>query len=75
MIAIVSRHPVGDKSHHYQTGENDGCTPLEKALYPHVPNETAMGLTSHNSGGQLFDIGASDQQPQHDCHFGEECRL
>jgi len=34
-----------------------------------------IGLTSHNSGGQRFDIGASDQQPQHDCHFGEECRL
>src|SRR5436190_19578541 len=31
-----------------------------------------IGLTSHNSGGQRFDIGTSDQQPEHDCHLGEE---
>jgi len=41
MIAIVSRPPVGDERHHYQTSENDGRTPLEKALYLHRPNEPA----------------------------------
>src|SRR5437773_5256136 len=33
------------------------------------PNE------SGSLGRHRFDIGASDQEVEHDCHFGEECRL
>src|SRR5438093_12770919 len=37
----------------------------------------ACGATRRRNGTLLrnWNLGASDQQPEHDCHLGEECRL
>src|SRR4029077_2926801 len=42
LIAIVGRHPVGDKRHEYQRDKDREDTPLQNALYLHRPNEACL---------------------------------